>query len=66
MAGHPRRIKDILGVRKEVFDGLLDKLKRVGYSGSRNVALEEQLAIFLWACRTGVSVRQVADRFLLK
>lgn len=61
--GHRDRIKDILGVRLHVFVGLLEELTSLGYTHSRHVSLEEQLAIFLWMCHTGNCLRQVADRF---
>ncbi|KAJ7050996.1 hypothetical protein C8F01DRAFT_939060, partial [Mycena amicta] len=34
-----------------------------GYTGSRHVSLEEKLAIFLYTCVTGLSVRHVGERF---
>ncbi|KAH7903665.1 hypothetical protein BJ138DRAFT_971427, partial [Hygrophoropsis aurantiaca] len=36
---------------------------RHGYHGSRRITLEEQLAIFLYTCVTGLSTRHVGERF---
>lgn len=63
LSGHRNRIKDVLGVRKHVFLGLQDELLRLGFSDSCHITLEEQLAIFLWAYRTGVKTRQLAECF---
>jgi hypothetical protein len=35
----------------------------MGHSSSRFVSLEEQLAIFLYACVTGLTVRHIGERF---
>jgi hypothetical protein len=61
--GHPERIRNELGVHKNVFQGLIEELKIAGYGPSRNVYLEEQLAIFLYTCVTGLSLRHVCERF---
>lgn len=63
LKGHRNRIHSELGVRKHVFLSLVDELRAMGYTDSRHVTLEEQLAIFLWTCRTGVSIRHVGERF---
>lgn len=63
LSGHPERIRCELGVRHHVFYSLLDHLRAMGYSDSRGVLLEEQLAIFLYTCVTGLSIRHVGERF---
>ena len=61
--GHPERIRCELGVHLHVFRALIAYLQNIGHSNSRNVTLEEQLAIFLYKCVTGLSVRHVGERF---
>lgn len=62
--GHPERIQCELGVRKHVFDTLLDKLGHIGHMESQQgVTLEEQLAIFLYMVMTGLSVWHIGERF---
>lgn len=61
--GHPERIRTELGMHKHVFLELVDELRSMGYSGARDVTLEEKLAIFLYACVTGLSVRHIGERF---
>jgi len=56
IAGHPDRIRCELGVHKDVFQGLILKLLKLGHGDSRHITLEEQLAIFLYMCVTGLSV----------
>lgn len=59
--GHDERIKSELGVSKEVFCELINVLQDLGYSDSRHVQLNEQVGIFLYMCRTGMSVRHVGE-----
>lgn len=61
--GHPGRIRCELGVSHHVFGLLLSELRRMDYIDSRHVKLEEQLAIFLYTCVTGLSIRHVGERF---
>lgn len=61
--GHPERIRCELGVHKHVFRFLVSYLQTIGVRHSRGVMLEEQLAIFLYRCVTGLSIRHVAERF---
>jgi hypothetical protein len=61
--GHPNRIRTELGVSKEVFNALIFKLREMGHSETKYVSLEEQLAIFLYACVTGLTVRHLGERF---
>ncbi len=61
--GHPERIRCELGVHRHVFLELVSVLCQMGHSNSRLVSLEEQLAIFLYTCVTGLTVRHVGERF---
>jgi hypothetical protein len=61
--GHPERIRSELGVHKHVFFKLIEELRLMGYSDGRDVTLEEKLAIFLYACVTGLTVRHLGERF---
>jgi len=59
--GHPERIRNELGVHKHVFNGLIVALQQAGIHSSKHVFLEEQLAIFLYTCVTGLSLRHVSE-----
>ena len=61
--GHSERIRNELGVHKHVFLGLCNDLRRYGHQNSKHVTLEEQLAMFLYTCVTGLSIRHVSERF---
>ncbi|KAF8219983.1 hypothetical protein L208DRAFT_1336407, partial [Tricholoma matsutake] len=61
--GHPERIHCELGVHKHVFQILISYLQIIGVSHSWDVLLEEQLAIFLYKCVTGLSIQHVGERF---
>jgi hypothetical protein len=61
--GHPERIRTELGVHKHVFDALIFELLIMGYHDSKNVTIEEQLAIFLYMCVTGLTVCHAGERF---
>jgi hypothetical protein len=63
LLGHPDRIRCELGVRKHVFEALVNELRSMGYGDNRSVCLEEQLGIFLYSCVTGLTVRHVGERF---
>jgi hypothetical protein len=64
MTGHPNRIRHNLGVNLDAFQALLHVLRANGQVPSRNgVSVEEQLAIFLYTCVTGLSTRHVGERF---
>jgi hypothetical protein len=63
MRGHPKRIHCELGVHLHVFQALLSELRSTGHTNSRFVTLEEQLAIFLYCCVTGLTIRHVGERF---
>ena len=60
--GHRNRIRTELGVSKHVFLKLVDELRAMGYTDERQVTLEEKLAIFLYMCVTGLTVRHVGER----
>jgi hypothetical protein len=61
--GHPERIRTELGVHKEVFHALVEELRSMGHGDTRNVTLQEQLAIFLYMSVTGLSIRHTGERF---
>jgi hypothetical protein len=61
--GHPGRIRISLGVSKDVFRKLILTVRQMGMSDSRHVTLEEQLAIFMHGCVTGLTIRHLAERF---
>ena len=61
--GHPRRIRTELGVHKHVFRELIFMLHHMGHGDSKYVTLEEQLAIFLYTCVTGLTCEHVGERF---
>ena len=61
--GHPEQICNELGVHKHVFYALIDELQLAGHGPSKHVYLEEQLAIFLYTCVTGLSLRHVCKQF---
>jgi hypothetical protein len=63
LTGHPERIKCELGVRRHVFDVLVNLLRQAGLKDSKYILLEEQLAIFLYASVTGLSTRHIGERF---
>ncbi|KAF7288196.1 DDE Tnp4 domain-containing protein [Mycena chlorophos] len=63
MGGHSERIHNEFGVHLHVFVSLLIELRSMGYGDSKHVTLEEQLAIFLYICRTGLGCRHVGERF---
>jgi len=63
LTGHPKRIRKELGVHKHVFRALIVALQEAGHTRSKFVTLEEQLAIFLYTCVTGLSLIHVCERF---
>ncbi len=63
LTGHPERIRCELGVHRHVFARLISELRELGHSNSKSVSLEEQLAIFLYTCITGLTTRHVGERF---
>ena len=63
IAGHPERIRCELGMHQHVFAELISELREMGHTNSKYVSLEEQLAIFLYACVTGLTIRHLGERF---
>lgn len=63
IVGHPDRMRCELGMHADVFHALIAELRVLGYASSRHVSLEEQLAIFLYTCVTGLTIRHVGERF---
>ena len=61
--GHPERIRTELKLHRHVFLELIEELRSMGYSDGRDVKLEEQLAIFLYACVTGLTPTHLGERF---
>jgi len=63
LMGHPEHIRKELRVHKHVFYALINALKATGCRRSKYVMLEEQLAIFLYTCMTGLSLVHVCEQF---
>jgi hypothetical protein len=63
LQGHPERIRCELGVHQHVFQFLVSYLQIIGVEHSWDVLLEEQLAIFLYRCVTGLSIHHVGECF---
>lgn len=61
--GHPERIKNELRMHKHVFVALVQELWESDLDDSKFVTLEEQTAIFLYTCVTGLKSHHVAERF---
>ena len=61
LSGHPDRIRCELGVSHKVFSDLIAELQEMGYGNSKYVSLEEQLAIFLYASVTGLTIRHLRE-----
>ena len=53
---HLEQIQNELGVHKHIFLSLYSDLQQHGHQDSKSVTLEEQLAIFLYTCITGLSI----------
>ena len=63
ISGHPDRIYCELALRKEEFILLMAEFRSLGHHDTHRVTLEEQVAIFLYMCVTGLMVRYVAKHF---
>jgi hypothetical protein len=63
LTGHPRRIRNELGVYRQTFSTLVETLRDIGIQSSRYVTIEEQVAIFLYTVVTGLSSTHVGERF---
>jgi len=46
-----------------VFTKLIAELRVQGHKNSKFMSLEEQVAIFLYTCVTGLTTRHVGERF---
>ena len=62
--GHPNHIQTELGMKRDVFLAFISKLRELGYADSKYVSFEEQLAIFLYASVTGLTVCHLGEQFL--
>ena len=63
LTGHPERICNELGMYAETFNHLVSHLRAYGHVDSKSVSLEEQVAIFLYTCVTGLTITHVGERF---
>ena len=64
LEGHATPFYTAMGINKHVFLALLNELQqRCGLKNTKYVSAEEQLAIFLHMCRTGLSVAHFKIRF---
>jgi hypothetical protein len=65
MNGHPDRIFHELGMHLHVFLAFAANLRlHCGFNTSqKGVIVEEQAAIFLYTCVTGLSVQHIGERF---
>lgn len=62
--GHDVRFSNQFAMEKFVFRRLIATLRnKAGWGGSKHVSAEEKLAIFLYACTTGLSNRKLQERF---
>lgn len=63
--GHPDRIFCKLGMRLHVFTAFCANLTLLAHvvTSKKGVTVEEQAAIFLYTCVTGLSIRHVGERF---
>ena len=50
-----------LGVHNEVFLALVEELQSMGHEDTKNVTLQEQLAIFLYISVTGLSIHHAGE-----
>ena len=61
--GHPEWMHTELGMCVPVFCQLVLELREIGLGPSKHISLEEQLAIFLYASVTGLSVQHLGEHF---
>jgi hypothetical protein len=60
LKGHPNCFYDQFGMTRSVFHRLKrELLLYAGFSATRHVSMDEQLAIFLSTCRTGKKTRDI-------
>jgi hypothetical protein len=61
---NPKRIYDVLRMQKETFLELSNWLEiNSKLESSRNISIQEQLAMFLWTINYNAGNRQVMERF---
>lgn len=63
LGGNIHRMEEQLGVRKHVFERLVDALWEAGLRHTPHVTIQEQVAIFLYAATTALPNRKIAERF---
>src|SRR6266852_5019488 len=63
LAGHPNQIKTELGMQHDIFLHFVQTLKLSGLKPVRFVSYEEQAAIFLYACVTGLLTCYLGEHF---
>jgi hypothetical protein len=63
LSGHPRRIRNELGINRGTFTLLRRALQGLDIDSSRHVSIEEQLSIFLYTAVTGMGCIHVGERF---
>ena len=63
ISGHPKCIQNELGMSREVFLQLVSELCTQGCSDTRNIAVEEQLTIFLYISVTGLTIQYLGEQF---
>ena len=61
--GHPDHIHCELGMDVHTFKAITLELQCHNHTSSKYVSLEEQLAIFLYICVTGLPIRHIGERF---
>ena len=61
LSGHSNRICCELRVSHDVFAALISELQDMGQGDSKYVSLGEQLAIFLYICVTGLTIRHAGE-----
>ena len=61
LTGYPDCIRTELRMRIGPFNDLILLLRSYGHSNAQFVSLEEQLAIFLYMCITGLPTRHVGE-----
>jgi hypothetical protein len=59
--GHPERIRCEIGIHLHVFTELVLQLYSIGHTNSRNISLEEQVAIFLYTSVMGLTIQHVGE-----
>lgn len=64
LAGHGERFHNAMGMGKQVFHALDRELRMYsGFQDTKHVSRHEQLAMFLYMCRSGAVHREVRERF---